>query len=135
MSFPPAPEYSIKSVSNFFENSRRYSRVKVHHRYQRHRWQIAEKDAGCGKGKQEEDKRQQGEKEKKDKNKREKRKVRKGMEGKEKGEVKEKDEEKKRLGRKKRQEKTKILQELHGKSGTYPCFSIVPRRLFIPALQ
>ncbi len=39
-SFPPAPEYSIKTVSNFFENSRRYSRVKVHHRYQRHRWQI-----------------------------------------------------------------------------------------------
>jgi hypothetical protein len=28
------------AVSNFFENSRRYSQVKVHHRYQRHRWQI-----------------------------------------------------------------------------------------------
>jgi hypothetical protein len=26
--------------SSFFENSRRYSQVKVHHRYQRHRWQI-----------------------------------------------------------------------------------------------
>ncbi len=40
ISFPPAPEYPIKTVSNFFENSRRYSQVKVHHRYQRHRWQI-----------------------------------------------------------------------------------------------
>ncbi len=39
ISFPPAPEYSIRTVSNFFENSRRYSQVKVHHRYQRHRWQ------------------------------------------------------------------------------------------------
>ncbi len=29
ISFPPAPEYSIKTVSNFFENSRRYSRLKV----------------------------------------------------------------------------------------------------------
>jgi hypothetical protein len=38
--FPPAPEYSIKTVSNFLENSRRYSQVKVHHRYRRHRWQI-----------------------------------------------------------------------------------------------
>ncbi len=28
------------TVSNFFENSRRYSRGKVHHWYQRHRWQI-----------------------------------------------------------------------------------------------
>ncbi len=51
-------------------------------------------------------------------------KVRKGMEDKEKGEVKEKDEENKRLVKKKQQEKTKILQELHGKSGTYPCFKI-----------
>ena len=40
ISFPPAPEYPIRTVSNFFENSRRYSQVKVHHRYQRHRWQI-----------------------------------------------------------------------------------------------
>ncbi len=39
ISFPPAPEYSTKTVSNFFENSRRYSQVKEHHRYQRHRWQ------------------------------------------------------------------------------------------------
>jgi hypothetical protein len=39
ISFPPAPEYPIRIVSNFFENSRRYSQVKVHHRYQRHRRQ------------------------------------------------------------------------------------------------
>jgi hypothetical protein len=36
ISFPPAPEYPIRTISNFFENSRRYSQVKVHHRYQRH---------------------------------------------------------------------------------------------------
>ncbi len=35
ISFPPGPEYSIKTVSNFFENSRRYLQVKGHHRYQR----------------------------------------------------------------------------------------------------
>ena len=40
ISFPPAPEYPIRTVLNFFENSRRYSQVKVHHRCQRHRWQI-----------------------------------------------------------------------------------------------
>ena len=40
ISFPPAPEYPIRTISNFFENSRRYSQVKVHHQYQRHRWQI-----------------------------------------------------------------------------------------------
>ncbi len=40
ISFPPAPEYSIKTVSNFFENSLRYMQVKVHRQYQRHRWQI-----------------------------------------------------------------------------------------------
>ncbi len=38
--FPPAPEYSIKSVLNFFKNLRRYFQVKVHQRYQRHRWKI-----------------------------------------------------------------------------------------------
>ncbi len=32
--FPPSPRVF------HFENSRRYSRVKMHHRYQRHRWQI-----------------------------------------------------------------------------------------------
>ncbi len=37
ISFPPAPEYPIRTVLNFFENSRRYSQVKVCHRYQRHR--------------------------------------------------------------------------------------------------
>ncbi len=31
---------SIKTVTNFFENSRRYSLDKVHRRYQQHRWQI-----------------------------------------------------------------------------------------------
>jgi hypothetical protein len=40
ISFPPAPEYPVRTVSSFFENSRRYSQVKVHHRYQRHRGQI-----------------------------------------------------------------------------------------------
>ncbi len=40
ISFPPAPEYSLKTVSNFFENSRRYSQLKVCHRCQRHRWQM-----------------------------------------------------------------------------------------------
>ena len=45
--FPPAPEYSIKTVSNFFENSRRYSQVNVHHRYQRHRRQIMGTISGC----------------------------------------------------------------------------------------
>jgi hypothetical protein len=32
ISFPPAPEYPIRTVSNFFENSRRYSQLKVDHR-------------------------------------------------------------------------------------------------------
>ncbi len=35
ISFPQAPEYTIRAVSNFFENSRRYSQLKVDHRYQR----------------------------------------------------------------------------------------------------
>ncbi len=39
---PSPPEYPIRTVFNFFGNSRRYSQVKVHHRYQRHRWQICE---------------------------------------------------------------------------------------------
>jgi hypothetical protein len=38
--FPPSPEYHIRTVSNFSENLRRYSQVKVHHRYQRHWRQI-----------------------------------------------------------------------------------------------
>ncbi len=37
--FPQAPEYTSWAVMNFFENSRRYSQLKVDHRYQRHRWQ------------------------------------------------------------------------------------------------
>ncbi len=40
ISVPQAPEYTIRAVSNFFENSRRYSQIKDDHRYQRHRWQI-----------------------------------------------------------------------------------------------
>ncbi len=40
ITFPQAPENNIRIVSNFFANSRRYSLVKVHHRCQRHRWQI-----------------------------------------------------------------------------------------------
>ncbi len=40
ISFPPAPEYPIRTVSNFFENSRRYSQLKVDHRCRWHRWQI-----------------------------------------------------------------------------------------------
>ncbi len=40
ISFPQAPEYTIRAVSNFFENLRRYSQLKVDHRYQRHRGQI-----------------------------------------------------------------------------------------------
>jgi hypothetical protein len=40
ITFPPAPEYSIKTVSNFFENSRSYLQLKVCHRCQRHRWQM-----------------------------------------------------------------------------------------------
>ncbi len=40
ISFPQACEYTITAISIFFENSRRYSRLKVHHRCQRHRWQM-----------------------------------------------------------------------------------------------
>ncbi len=39
ISFPPALEYSMKTISNFFENWRRYLQFKVHQRYQRHQWQ------------------------------------------------------------------------------------------------
>jgi hypothetical protein len=38
--FPQVPENNIKVISNFCENSRRYSQLKVHHRYQRHQWKI-----------------------------------------------------------------------------------------------
>ncbi len=37
--FPQAPENNIRVLSNFFGNSWRYSQVKVHHQYQRHRYQ------------------------------------------------------------------------------------------------
>ncbi len=39
---PPSPRVShLGSVSNFFENSRRYSQLEGHHRWRRwHRWQI-----------------------------------------------------------------------------------------------
>ncbi len=40
ITFPQAPDNNIRIISNFFENLRRYSQVKVHHRCQRHRWQI-----------------------------------------------------------------------------------------------
>jgi hypothetical protein len=30
--FPQTPEYSNRAISNFFENSRRYSQLNVHHR-------------------------------------------------------------------------------------------------------
>ncbi len=34
ISFPQAPEYTIVAISNFLENSRRYSRLQVHHQWQ-----------------------------------------------------------------------------------------------------
>ncbi len=40
ISFSQASDYTIRAVSKFFENSRRYSQLKVCHRYQRHRWQM-----------------------------------------------------------------------------------------------
>ncbi len=39
-SFPQASDYTFRAVSSFFETSRRYSQLKVCHRYQGHRWQI-----------------------------------------------------------------------------------------------
>jgi hypothetical protein len=45
--FPPAPEYPMRTVSNFFENSQRYSQVKVHHQYQQHRRQICRQCQIC----------------------------------------------------------------------------------------
>jgi hypothetical protein len=40
ISISPAPDNTIRVVSNFFENSQRYSQLQVCHRYQRHRQQI-----------------------------------------------------------------------------------------------
>ncbi len=37
ISVPQASKYSIGAILNFFENSRRYSRINVYHRCQRHR--------------------------------------------------------------------------------------------------
>jgi hypothetical protein len=38
--FPPSPrDYPIWTVSNFFENLRRYSQIKVDHRCRWHQWQ------------------------------------------------------------------------------------------------
>ena len=48
ISFPQALEYTIRAVSNFFENSRRYSQLKVDHRCQRHRWQTMRFISGWG---------------------------------------------------------------------------------------
>jgi hypothetical protein len=39
-SYPQAPENSIQVISNFLENSQKYSQVMMHHRYQRYRQQI-----------------------------------------------------------------------------------------------
>jgi hypothetical protein len=44
---PPSPKNNIREViSNFFENSQRYSQVKLHHRYQRHGVKCATCTAG-----------------------------------------------------------------------------------------
>ncbi len=40
ISFPPAPEYPIRTISNFFKNSRRYLQLKVDHGCRWHRWQM-----------------------------------------------------------------------------------------------
>ncbi len=37
---PQAPEYTNRAVTNFFENSRRYSQFKVHHQCRWHLWQM-----------------------------------------------------------------------------------------------
>jgi hypothetical protein len=37
---PQAPDNNVRVFSNFFQNSRRYSQLKVHHWYQRYKWQI-----------------------------------------------------------------------------------------------
>ncbi len=38
--FPQAPEYTFTAISNFLENSRTYSQLKIHHRCHWHRWQM-----------------------------------------------------------------------------------------------
>jgi hypothetical protein len=47
ITFPQAPDNNIRIISNFFENSWRYSQVKVHHRCQLHRWQICHQFPLC----------------------------------------------------------------------------------------
>ncbi len=43
ISVPQAPKYSFGAFLNFFENSRRYSRINVYHRCQWHRWQAVQR--------------------------------------------------------------------------------------------
>jgi hypothetical protein len=43
ISVPQAHKYSTGAVLNFFENSRRYSRINVYHRCQRHRRKAAQR--------------------------------------------------------------------------------------------
>ncbi len=45
--FPQPQSIPLGPFRIFFENSRRYSQVKVHHRCQRHRWQIMRTISGC----------------------------------------------------------------------------------------
>jgi hypothetical protein len=40
ISFSRAPDNTIRAVSNFFKNLRRYSQLKVHHQCRSHRWQM-----------------------------------------------------------------------------------------------
>ncbi len=40
ISFPQAPEYTIRAIPNFFKNSRRYLQLKVHCRCRWHWWQM-----------------------------------------------------------------------------------------------
>ncbi len=40
ISFPQVPEYTIRAVLNFFENSRRFLQLKVCHRWRWHRWHM-----------------------------------------------------------------------------------------------
>ncbi len=47
ITFPQAPDTNIRIISNFFENSQRYSQVKVHHRCRRHRQQNFATSSPC----------------------------------------------------------------------------------------
>ncbi len=40
ISLTRAPEYAMGVISNFYENSRRYSKANVNHWCQRHRWKM-----------------------------------------------------------------------------------------------